>query len=208
MAKASLARDVAAVARGETLSCLWEGVDRFERYFLPFCHYPLRKAVVSTVTHIYKVLCKEARLLTKLAIMVAEEIYFKECSSGGRCHTARITLVYALECLLPKMKCFLEGTPYNLLDAVLREGWFEYEQDDGECVTIPSDVFSFIDLEGVCVPNVDDQFISNFSDFVNESDSDITSDNDNLPDLRNPAVHNMSDSDENDMDDENYREIL
>nr|CAD7203004.1 unnamed protein product [Timema douglasi] len=28
MAKASLARDVAAVARGETLSCLWEGVDR------------------------------------------------------------------------------------------------------------------------------------------------------------------------------------
>nr|CAD7396156.1 unnamed protein product [Timema poppensis] len=134
----------------------------FERYFLPFCHYPLRKAVVSTVTHIYKVLCKEARLLTKLAIMVAEEIYFKECSSGGRCHTARITLMYALECLLPKMKCFLEGTPYNLLDAVLREGWFEYEQDDGECVTIPSDVFSFIDLEGVCVPNVDDQFISNF----------------------------------------------
>nr|CAD7396375.1 unnamed protein product [Timema poppensis] len=35
-----------------------------------------------------------------------------------------------------------------------------------------------------------------------ESDSDITSDDDNLPDLRNPAVHNLSDSDENDMDDE------
>nr|CAD7570334.1 unnamed protein product [Timema californicum] len=133
----------------------------FERYFLPFCHYPLRKAVVSTVTHIYKVLCKEARLLTKLAIMVAEGIYFKESSSVGRCLKARITLMYALECLLPKMKCFLEGTPYNLLDAVLREGWFEYEQDDGESVTIPSDVFSFIDLEGVCVPNVDKQFISN-----------------------------------------------
>nr|CAD7447214.1 unnamed protein product [Timema bartmani] len=28
MAKTSLARDVAAVACGETLSCLWEGVDR------------------------------------------------------------------------------------------------------------------------------------------------------------------------------------
>nr|CAD7410419.1 unnamed protein product [Timema cristinae] len=46
------------------------------------------------------------------------------------------------------------------------------------------------------------------SDFVYESDSDITSDNDNVPDLRNPAVHNMSDSDENGMDDEDYREIL
>nr|CAD7430728.1 unnamed protein product [Timema monikensis] len=43
---------------------------------------------------------------------------------------------------------------------------------------------------------------------VYESDSDITSDDDNVPDLRNPAVHNMSDSDENDMDDEDYREIL
>nr|CAD7433192.1 unnamed protein product [Timema monikensis] len=45
------------------------------------------------------------------------------------------------------------------------------------------------------------------SDFVDESDSDITSDDDNVPDLRNPAVHNMSDSDENGMDDEDYREI-
>nr|CAD7433011.1 unnamed protein product [Timema monikensis] len=41
--------------------------------------------------------------------------------------------------------------------------------------------------------------IDNDSDFVDESDSDITSDDDNVPDLRNPAVHNMSDSDENDM---------
>nr|CAD7443389.1 unnamed protein product [Timema bartmani] len=46
------------------------------------------------------------------------------------------------------------------------------------------------------------------SDFVYESESDITSDDDNVPDLRNPAVHNMSDSDENGMDDEDYREIL
>nr|CAD7428513.1 unnamed protein product [Timema monikensis] len=38
-------------------------------------------------------------------------------------------------------------------------------------------------------------------------DSDITSDDDNVPDLRNPAVHNMSDSYENGMDDEDYREI-
>nr|CAD7259504.1 unnamed protein product [Timema shepardi] len=45
------------------------------------------------------------------------------------------------------------------------------------------------------------------SDFVYESDSDITSDDDNVPDLRNPAVHNLSDSDENGMDDEDYREI-
>nr|CAD7401242.1 unnamed protein product [Timema cristinae] len=35
MAKASLARDVAAVARGETLSCLWEGVDRISTHNLP-----------------------------------------------------------------------------------------------------------------------------------------------------------------------------
>nr|CAD7435147.1 unnamed protein product [Timema monikensis] len=34
MAKASLARDVVAVARGETLSCLWEGVDRVKCYWL------------------------------------------------------------------------------------------------------------------------------------------------------------------------------
>ncbi|CAG2057872.1 unnamed protein product, partial [Timema podura] len=47
-----------------------------------------------------------------------------------------------------------------------------------------------------------------YSDFVNESDSDITSDDDNVPDLRNPAVHNMSNSDENDMDDEDYRKIM
>nr|CAD7431174.1 unnamed protein product [Timema monikensis] len=33
MAKESLARDVAAVARGETLSCLWEGVDRTGKHF-------------------------------------------------------------------------------------------------------------------------------------------------------------------------------
>nr|CAD7199764.1 unnamed protein product [Timema douglasi] len=32
MAKANLARDVAAVAHGETLSCLWEGVDRKHHY--------------------------------------------------------------------------------------------------------------------------------------------------------------------------------
>nr|CAD7405820.1 unnamed protein product [Timema cristinae] len=44
--------------------------------------------------------------------------------------------------------------------------------------------------------------------YVYESDSDITSVDDNVPDLRNPAVHNMSDSDENGMDDEDYREIL
>nr|CAD7430331.1 unnamed protein product [Timema monikensis] len=34
MAKANLARDVAAVVRGETLSCLWEGVDRVKCYWL------------------------------------------------------------------------------------------------------------------------------------------------------------------------------
>nr|CAD7567677.1 unnamed protein product [Timema californicum] len=34
MAKASLARDVAAVARWETLSCLWERVDRVKCYWL------------------------------------------------------------------------------------------------------------------------------------------------------------------------------
>nr|CAD7428701.1 unnamed protein product [Timema monikensis] len=34
MAKASLARDVAAVACGETMSCLWEGVDRVKCYWL------------------------------------------------------------------------------------------------------------------------------------------------------------------------------
>nr|CAD7412207.1 unnamed protein product [Timema poppensis] len=50
--------------------------------------------------------------------------------------------------------------------------------------------------------------IDSDSDFVYESDSDITSDDDNVPDLRNPAVHNQSDSDENGMDDEDYREIL
>nr|CAD7397962.1 unnamed protein product [Timema cristinae] len=50
--------------------------------------------------------------------------------------------------------------------------------------------------------------IDSDSDSVYESDSDITSDDDNVPDLRNPAVLNMSDSDENDMDDEDYREIL
>nr|CAD7262352.1 unnamed protein product [Timema shepardi] len=50
--------------------------------------------------------------------------------------------------------------------------------------------------------------IDSDSNFVNESDSDITSDDDNLPDLRNPVVHSMSDSDENGMDDEDYREIL
>nr|CAD7572321.1 unnamed protein product [Timema californicum] len=50
--------------------------------------------------------------------------------------------------------------------------------------------------------------IDSDSDFVYESDSDITSDDDNVPDLRNPAVHNMCDSDENDMDDEDYREIV
>nr|CAD7425148.1 unnamed protein product [Timema monikensis] len=33
-------------------------------------------------------------------------------------------------------------------------------------------------------------------------------DDDNVPDLSNPAVHNMSDSDENGMEDEDYREIL
>nr|CAD7406915.1 unnamed protein product [Timema poppensis] len=49
--------------------------------------------------------------------------------------------------------------------------------------------------------------IDSDSDFVYESDSDITSDDDNLPVLRNPVVHNMSDSDENDLDDEDYREI-
>nr|CAD7264300.1 unnamed protein product [Timema shepardi] len=41
------------------------------------------------------------------------------------------------------------------------------------------------------------------NDFVNESDSDITSDDVNVPDLSNPAVHNLSDS-----DDEDDREIL
>nr|CAD7260670.1 unnamed protein product [Timema shepardi] len=50
--------------------------------------------------------------------------------------------------------------------------------------------------------------IDSDSDFVYESDSDITSDDDNVPDLGNPAVHNLSDSDENGMDDEDYREIL
>nr|CAD7404626.1 unnamed protein product [Timema cristinae] len=42
MTKASLARDVAAVACGETLSCLWEGVDRVKCYWLALMSSPDR----------------------------------------------------------------------------------------------------------------------------------------------------------------------
>nr|CAD7425928.1 unnamed protein product [Timema monikensis] len=52
MAKASLARDVAAVARGETLSCLWEGVDRVKCYWLALMstasYYPFGLYALST----------------------------------------------------------------------------------------------------------------------------------------------------------------
>nr|CAD7394241.1 unnamed protein product [Timema cristinae] len=52
MAKASLARDVAAVACGETLSCLWEGVDRVKCYWLALMstasYYPFRLYALST----------------------------------------------------------------------------------------------------------------------------------------------------------------
>nr|CAD7574890.1 unnamed protein product [Timema californicum] len=47
----------------------------------------------------------------------------------------------------------------------------------------------------------------NDSDFMPESDSDITSDYDSALDLMTPAVYNISDSDDDDMDDEEYRKI-
>nr|CAD7438849.1 unnamed protein product [Timema bartmani] len=52
MAKTSLARYVAAVACGETLSCLWEEVDRVKCYWLAlmgWCGFPNEKSV-STET--------------------------------------------------------------------------------------------------------------------------------------------------------------
>nr|CAD7573937.1 unnamed protein product [Timema californicum] len=60
MAKASLARDVAAVARGETLSCLWEGVDRVKCYWL---------ALMSTLgDHLFLYWTKDIGTLTVLEV--------------------------------------------------------------------------------------------------------------------------------------------
>jgi hypothetical protein len=47
------------------------------------------------------------------------------------------------------------------------------------------------------------------SDFILESDTDSTSEEDeNAPHATSPAANPVSDSEEDDMDDDNYREIL
>jgi hypothetical protein len=46
------------------------------------------------------------------------------------------------------------------------------------------------------------------SDFIPESDTDDTSEEDDAPHATSPAAHHVSDSEENDMDNEGYREIL
>jgi hypothetical protein len=50
--------------------------------------------------------------------------------------------------------------------------------------------------------------IESDSDFILESDADDTSEEDDAPHATPPAAHPMSDSEENDMDDEDYNEIL
>jgi hypothetical protein len=49
--------------------------------------------------------------------------------------------------------------------------------------------------------------IDSDSDFILESDTDNTNEDDN-PHALTPAAHPVSDSEEDDMDDEDYREIL
>jgi hypothetical protein len=46
------------------------------------------------------------------------------------------------------------------------------------------------------------------NDFILESDTDDTSEEDDTPHATPPAAHPMSDSEEDDVDDEDYRKIL
>lgn len=53
-----------------------------------------------------------------------------------------------------------------------------------------------------------DTIDSDTSDFIPESETDVSSEEDDVPHATPPAAHPVSDSEEDDMADEDYREIL
>ncbi|PSN56167.1 hypothetical protein C0J52_03337 [Blattella germanica] len=88
----------------------------FQRHFIPVCHFPVRKKIVSSVEMLYRRML-EATFLTKTCIIIVEAIMRREHREAGRCSEAR-HLIRSLVGVLTGHKSFLEEDAYRVLDGM------------------------------------------------------------------------------------------
>lgn len=133
---------------------------KFERFFIPLCHFPLRKNIISLVECMYRKVA-EAEFLVKACIIIADGIRRRQTQEASRCHGPRM-LLYTVIPRLSHMMQFLQTDAYTVLEVILNAGWDKEEREDGESCALMNDRIKVDLATWNSVPDINEFYSKNF----------------------------------------------
>jgi hypothetical protein len=133
---------------------------KFERIFIPLCHFPLRKNIVSLVECMYRKVA-EAKFLAKACVIITDGIRKRETQEASRCHGPR-KLLYNIIPRLNHMMQFLQTDAYRVLEVILNSGWDVEEREDGESCPLVKDRIKFDLASWNSVPDINEFYDENY----------------------------------------------